>query len=220
MARRRRIWYPGAVYHVMNRGNRQAPIFKDPADYVDFLEIIGNIRENHPFIIHSICLMTNHFHIAIETGDTKLSLIMQKILSIYAEKFNRRHGYHGHVFEGRYFAPLIENELYFLEVSRYIHLNPVKAKMVRDPAVYDYSSYGLFIPVEPDHEVGKLKKMLSELVCTDRVLNAFEGDSKEMYREFVERKMTHSEAESQIRKDIKEDENWMPQWGQTPAGSD
>ncbi len=216
MARKNRIWYPGAIYHVMNRGNRKADIFKDPADYVNFLDIIGDIREKYPFTIHSICLMTNHFHIAIETCETKLSQIMQKILSIYAEEFNHRHGYHGHVFEGRYFAPLIENERYFLEVSRYIHLNPVKAQLVRDPAFYEYSSYGLFIPTEPDHEMGKLEKLIAELVDTERVLNAFEGNSKERYREFVERKMAHAEEEQLIRREIKEDEKGMPLWGQTP----
>ena len=216
MARKNRIWYPGAVYHVMNRGIRKSDIFEDPADYVNFLNVIGDVREKHPFTIHSICLMTNHFHLVVETEETKLSTIMQKILSIYAEDFNYRHGYHGHVFEGRYSAPIIENMIYFLNVSRYIHLNPVMAQLARDPAAYEYSSYGLFIPAGPDHKAGKLEKKIAELVETEKVLNAFEGNSKEKYREFVEERTSHTEEEELVRKDIKEDEKGMPIWGQTP----
>ena len=145
MARQKRVWYPGATYHVMNRGNRRTAIYKDHSDYVHFLEIMRMVKERYPFTVHSICLMTNHFHVSIETGDTELWKLMQKILSVYAEEFNHRHGYNGHLFEGRYTASLIEDERYFLEVSRYIHLNPVKAMMVREPGAYPYSSYNLFL---------------------------------------------------------------------------
>ncbi len=145
MARKRRVWYPGATYHVMSRGNRRTAIFKDHTDYLYFLELVSKVKGIYPFKIHSLCLMSNHFHMSLETMDTELWKIMQKILSVYAEEFNYRHGYTGHLFEGRYTACLVEDERYFLEVSRYIHLNPIKAAMVREPLAYDYSSYKFFV---------------------------------------------------------------------------
>ena len=82
MARQKRIWYPGATYHVMSRGNRRSAIYKEHSDYVHFLEIMRMVKEKYPFTVHSICLMTNHFHMSIETGDTELWKLMQKILSV------------------------------------------------------------------------------------------------------------------------------------------
>lgn len=205
MPRKNRIWYPGAIYHVMSRGNRRSEIFLKDNDYELFLIYLKMIRDKLGFKIHSICLMTNHFHILIETETVELSKIMQKLLSMYAEEFNYLHGFTGHLFEGRYTAKLIEDERYFLEVSRYIHLNPVKANMVRDPLDYDYSSYGMFV----EGKVG-LQGIISEIVTTDRILEYFDqGDWKE-YRMFVEGKNSHEEQEMLIQKDMKEDDMWLP----------
>ena len=214
MARKKRIWYPGATYHVMSRGNRRTAIFTDKSDYLTFLKHIEIIKEKYPFRIHSICLMTNHFHVAIETGNCELWRIMQKILSIYAEEYNHRHKFTGHLFEGRYTACLIEDERYFLEVSRYIHLNPVKAQMVRNPLDYEYSSYGMFVDSPgTDEKPGgntKVSALISGLVNTDRVLDAFRHNSREQYRMFVEGKISHAEQEMLIQKDMKEDDMWLP----------
>ncbi len=205
MPRKNRIWYPGAIYHVMSRGNRRSEIFLKDNDYELFLMYLKMIRDKLGFKIHSICLMTNHFHILIETETVELSKIMQKLLSMYAEEFNYLHGFTGHLFEGRYTAKLIEDERYFLEVSRYIHLNPVKANMVREPLDYDYSSYGMFV----EGKVG-LQGIISEIVTTDRILEYFDqGDWKE-YRMFVEGKNSHEEQEMLIQKDMKEDDMWLP----------
>ena len=162
MARKRRVWYPGAIYHVMSRGNRKKNIFEDVEDYVRFLDIVQDAQEMYGFTVHAICLMTNHFHIEIETSEVALSRIMQRIKSLYAEDFNYRHHYSGHLFEGRYNACLILNDRYFLEVSRYIHLNPVKAGMVREPAAYEYSSYGAYAPCDEDRPFGKAGKMIEK----------------------------------------------------------
>lgn len=210
MARKKRTWYPGATYHVMSRGNRRAAIYKDHADYISFLNIIRVICRKHPFKIHSICLMTNHFHFILETADTQLWKIMQKILSIYAEEFNHRYRLTGHLFEGRYTSSLIEDERYFLEASRYIHLNPVKAAMVRDPLAYEYSSYGLFVCCAPCNKKKETETILSEMVDTSRVLNAFRHNPREQYRMFVEGKISHAEQELLIQKDMKEDDMWLP----------
>ena len=195
---------------MMSRGNRRTAIFKDHSDYIHFLHIIKLISEKHPFTIHSICLMTNHFHLVMETADIELWRIMQKILSIYAEEFNHRYGYNGHLFEGRYISSIIEDDRYFLEVSRYIHLNPVKALMVREPIAYEYSSYGLFVSEEQDDKGTDVEKLLSEMVDTSRVLSCFRNNPREQYRMFVEGKISHAEQELLIQKDMKEDDLWLP----------
>lgn len=210
MARKKRVWYPGATYHVMSRGNRRMAIFKEHADYLYFLEQVRMVKEVHPFKIHSLCLMSNHFHMSLETMDTELWKIMQKILSVYAEEYNYRHGYSGHLFEGRYAACLIEDERYFLEVSRYIHLNPVKAAMVREPLAYDYSSYKLFVNQAKSETQRKIDKYIEELTDTSRVLSGFKHNPKDQYRMFVEGKISHAEQEMLIQKDMKEDDMWLP----------
>ena len=213
MARKRRVWYPGAIYHVMSRGNRKKNIFEDVEDYVRFLDIVQDAQEMYGFTVHAICLMTNHFHIEIETADVALSRIMQRIKSLYAEDFNYRHHYSGHLFEGRYNACLILNDRYFLEVSRYIHLNPVKAGMVREPAAYEYSSYGAYAPCDEDRPFGKAGKMIEDLVDRSRILHMLadsQVEAREQYRLFVEGRASHEEHETLIRKEIGENEFWMP----------
>lgn len=210
MPRKTREWYPGAVYHVMSRGNRRSPIFKDEYDYRFFLRNIKSIREKQPFIIHALCMMTNHFHLEIETIDVEIWKIMQKILGQYAVYYNQRHSFKGHLFEGRYVSSLIEDDVYFLEVSRYIHLNPVKAMMVREPLSYEYSSYWLYVSEDNNAEDDLLQKEMSEIVETSRVLRSFGNNCREQYRMFVEGKLSHEEKELLIMKDIKEDEMWLP----------
>lgn len=213
MARKRRVWYPGAIYHVMSRGNRKKNIFEDVEDYVRFLDMVQDAQEMYGYTVHAICLMTNHFHIEIETSEVALSRIMQRIKSLYAEDFNYRHHYSGHLFEGRYNACLILNDRYFLEVSRYIHLNPVKAGMVREPAAYEYSSYGAYAPCDEDRPFGKAGKMIEDLVDRSRILHMLadsQVEAREQYRLFVEGRASHEEHETLIRKEIGENEFWMP----------
>ncbi len=213
MARKKRIWYPGATYHVMSRGNRRTAIFTEPYDYLQFYKFLLEMKERFGFHIHAICLMTNHFHMAIETCHIELWKIMQKLLSIYASYYNHKYHYSGHLFEGRYEAKIIEDERYFLEVSRYIHLNPVKAKMVREPVGYEYSSYKKYVCMDnkPKGIVSKeLYDFMEDLLETSRVLGAFGHNSRDQYRMFVEGKISHAEQELLIQKDMKEDDMWLP----------
>ena len=215
MARKKRIWYPGATYHVMSRGNRRNAIFKDSSDYLAFLEYLQLVKENLPFKIHSLCLMTNHFHMSIETYDKELWKIMHKLLLTYSANYNIKYKLTGHLFENRYTAQLIEDERYFLEVSRYIHLNPVKAQMVRSPLDYKYSSYELFVDspekfADDEKKKNKVSGLISDMVETDRVLSAFKHNNREQYRMFVEGKISHAEQEMLIQKDMKEDDMWLP----------
>ena len=160
-----------------------------------------------------MCLMTNHFHIAIGTDQVELWKIMQKMLHPYSMDYNHKYHFTGHVFESRYTACLIEDERYFLEVSRYIHLNPVKAKMVREPLDYEYSSYGKFVDGEGCgnyRRKSKCAQMIYELTDTSRVLSCFRNDPGEQYRLFVEGKISHAEQEMLIRKEMGENESWLP----------
>ncbi|WP_100407536.1 transposase [Bacillus solitudinis] len=145
MARKPRVWFPGATFHVTSRGNLRASIFYDDADRLRYLSLLEKNRSQYPFYLHAYCLMTNHIHLLFETIDTPTKDIIKRLHSLYAIYFNKRHDMSGHLFQGRYHAELINDAPYFLEASKYIHLNPVEAKMISSPADYWWSSYSAFI---------------------------------------------------------------------------
>ena len=159
--------------------------------------------------------MTNHFHMALETQEVQLWKIMHKLLLAYAANYNNKYQLTGHLFESRYTAQIIEDDRYFLEVSRYIHLNQVKARMVREPLAYEYSSYSLFVTsgedlLQSDTDGANRKKPIADLVDTSRFFSCFGFNQKEQYRRFVEGKISHAEQELLIQKDIGENELWLP----------
>lgn len=199
MSREKRIWYPGATYHVMSRGVRRSSICKDLSDYEMFCMILKNTMEKEPFKLHSYCMMTNHLHLQITTITTEIWKIMNRLLGSYAKTFNQRYGYTGHLFESRYTSCIIEDPVYFLEVSRYIHLNPVRAGMVREPLEYPYSSYEYYV-----------SQKSNPLLEKDKILSFFATNPAEQYRRFVEGVVSHKEHESLIQKDMGENENWLP----------
>lgn len=204
MGRKKRAWYDGACYHIMGRGNRHCAIFKDREDYMFFMLLLGEVCKRFPFDLHAFCLMTNHFHLELTTGKDPIWKIMQPLMNHYARTFNHKNGHEGHLFDSRYTSCLIEDDIYFLEVSRYIHLNPVKAAMVREPLAYEYSSYRSYVDGSgKENEAGPM-------LDTSRILRCFHGNSRERYRMFVEGKISHAEQEMLIRKDIHEDERWLP----------
>lgn len=196
---RPRIWYENAKYHVMARSVRSLPLYKSEEDYEVFLKMIQVTKEKYPFILHSYCLMTTHFHMLITTKEDEIWKIMNRLLQKYAMYFNRKYGTRGHVFDSRYVSCVIEDGKYFLEVSRYIHLNPVRACMVRAPLEYRYSSYGSFFSDKKN-----------ELLSPQEVLDYFQGNQTEQYRLFVEGALSHAEQEILIQKDMGEDEKWLP----------
>ena len=143
MARPLRIQYPGAVYHVTARGNGRQRIYADSKDFGTFLELMGRLTERYNWLCHAYCLMSNHYHLLLETPDANLALGMRQLNGIYTQAFNRRHHKVGHLFQGRYKAILVDKDNYLLELCRYIVLNPVRAKMVNQPQSYAWSSYRL-----------------------------------------------------------------------------
>lgn len=141
MARPLRIEYPGALYHVTSRGDGREDIFADDADRLAFLSVLGAVVERFDWRLYAYCLMDNHYHLMVETPKANLSLGMRQLNGVYTQRFNRRHGRAGHVFQGRFKAIVVDKQAYLLELSRYVVLNPVRAKMVRDPARYRWSSH-------------------------------------------------------------------------------
>ncbi|WP_216831529.1 REP-associated tyrosine transposase [Alkalihalobacterium elongatum] len=174
MARKPRIWFPGATYHITSRGNRRADIFYDLNDRYMYLSLLEKTRIQYPFHLHAYCLMTNHIHLLLETKDTPTKDIIKKLHSLYAMYFNKRHDTSGHLFQGRYHAEIIHDDTYFLEASKYIHLNPVEANMVERPESYRWSSYPAYI-----------SSISNPHVCTKRILSYFPYPQKKSYQTYV-----------------------------------
>ncbi len=178
MARPLRITFHGAFYHVTSRGNEHKPVFKDEQDREKFLEYLESATERYDAIIHAFCLMDNHYHILLETPSGNLPQIMRHINGAYTTYFNVKRDRSGHLFQGRYKAILVEKNEYAKELSRYIHLNPVRAKMVGTPGEYDWSSYKYYIG----------KKKTPEWLQTDFILKFFGRkavESRRRYKKFV-----------------------------------
>jgi putative transposase len=140
MARPLRINYPGAFYHVTSRGNERKAVFKSKRDREKFLEYLETATLKYNAVVHVYCLMDNHYHIFLETPSGNLPQIMRHINGAYTTYFNAKRSRSGHLFQGRYKAILVDADEYAKELSRYIHLNPVRADMVERPEEYTWSS--------------------------------------------------------------------------------
>ncbi len=180
MSRKHRICFPGATYHITARGNRKAEIFLEREDYQKYLTIFEKVQSTHPITLHSYCLMPNHVHLLIETDNLPISLFMKELHARYAIYFNRKYDLVGHVFQGRYGAKLIDSVTYFLEVTRYIHRNPLEANLVLDPEKYHWSSYPAY-----------LSKVQHPLINTTKTLSYFQNPRYMTYKEYVEKEDKH-----------------------------
>lgn len=145
MTRSLRLEFPGAIYHVMSRGNRRATIFHDDADRRAWLKILALVCDRHRCVIHGFCQMTNHYHLLIETSDANLGQSMSQLNGMYARHVNWRHDLVGHLFQGRYKAILVQKENYLLELSRYIALNPLRGQIVSSLDDWPWSSFPYFV---------------------------------------------------------------------------
>jgi REP element-mobilizing transposase RayT len=136
MPRLPRIEFTGAFYHIIVRGNNKQSIFLDDQDRYKYLGLLERYKKQHGFIIYAYTLMNNHVHLLIETLRTPISKIMQVINFTYTSYFNRKHKKVGHLFQGRYKSYLCDRDTYLLALVRYIHLNPVRAKLAKNPQEY------------------------------------------------------------------------------------
>jgi len=145
MARPLRLEYAGALYHVTARGDRRESIYTDDGDRREWLAVMEEVCRRFNWVIHAYCQMTNHYHVVVETPDGNLSRGMRQLNGQYTQRFNRRHGLVGHLFQGRYKAIVVQKESYLLELARYVVLNPVRAGMVQAPGDWSWSSYHLTV---------------------------------------------------------------------------
>ncbi|MBU0693504.1 MAG: transposase [Candidatus Omnitrophica bacterium] len=178
MGRPLRIEFEGALYHITTRGNEQKDIFLDGEDREKFFEYLQLTKIRYKITIHAYCLMNNHYHLLSETARPNLTQFMRDLNGHYTIYFNRRHRRCGHLFQGRYKAILVDKDSYLWELSRYIHLNPVRAKMIDKPEKYPYSSFKYFL--------GMVQQ--PEYLSTEFILNQFGRNQLEQirsYKQFV-----------------------------------
>jgi len=145
MARKPRIHYPGALYHVILRGNCGQPIFLREEDRYRFFLLLQEGTCRFGCRVHGYCLMTNHLHLALQVGELPLSHVMQNLSFRYTRWINWRENRTGHLFHGRYRAILVDADAYLLELIRYLHLNPYRAGMIDDPVSYPWSSHRAYL---------------------------------------------------------------------------
>lgn len=178
LPRKLRYEIPGCYYHVMARGNEKADIFLDDDDYEKFLTVMANTIKRCNWYCHAYCLMPNHYHLLIELNEKTLSRGLQYLNSVYAQAFNRRHTRVGHLYQGRAKTPIIEKNSHFFELTRYIALNPVRARLTRKPEDWPWSSYRATIGLEP----------CPDYITSDGILINYGDDrldSIRQYRRFV-----------------------------------
>jgi len=191
MARPIRIDFEGAVYHVTSRGNERRKIFFSRKDYEKFKEYVGEAKEKYRFILHGYVLMTNHYHLLIETPEKNLSKIMHHINSSYTTYTNVKRKRSGHLFQGRFKAIVVDKDSYLLELSRYLHLNPVRAKIAERPEDYPYSSYKTYILSQGEALV--TRSTILEMLTTK------ETEARKRYKTFVEASLGE-DVESPLKK--------------------
>jgi len=176
MARPLRIEFEGAVYHITSRGNAREDIFQDDEDRKDFLDILQKVTEQYNWLCHAYCLMSNHYHLVIETPEANLSKGMRQLNGVYTQGYNKRYQRAGHLFQGRYKAIVIDKESYLLEVCRYVVLNPVRAGMVRQPEHWKWSSFRATAGLEKAHPC----------LTVDWILGQFGRQRKRAIKRYVE----------------------------------
>jgi len=171
MARKLRVEVEGGLYHLIARGNDRQDIFHSPEDRQKFLALLIKEKVRSPFFLYAYCLMTNHLHLLLERQLDTVGSIMLRVLGGYSRYYNRRYKHVGHVFQGRHKSILCQSDRYLGELVRYIHLNPVRARMVVSPEEYPYSSHRAYLGLEQD-----------ELTDIDPVLRLF-GNKRDAARE-------------------------------------
>ena len=145
MPRKPRIEFEGAFYHVITRGNQRQKIFKDASDYQKFIQFLTIYKNRYHYSLYAYVLMSNHVHLLIETRETPLSKILQGINQSYTMHFNKTYRTVGHLFQGRYKAILCDRDAYLLALLRYIHFNPVRARLAEKPGQYPWSSHQAYL---------------------------------------------------------------------------
>jgi len=191
MPRKPRIEIGGGLYHVITRGNNRRKIFRSHDDYLRFTRILEQQKAKLPFYLYAYCLMPNHLHLLIEMRDDPVSRVMQRVLTTYSQYHNRKYKKVGHLFQGRYKSILCQTDRYLGELVRYIHLNPVRARMVKRPEDFEYSGHRAYLGLDK-----------SGLVDVEPVLRHFGASRKravETYIRFVESSLAEQSQDEYYR---------------------
>jgi len=192
MTRPLRLEFPGAVYHLTARGDRRGDIFLDATDRQTFLKLLEKEVRQQAWRLYAYCLMSNHYHLLVETPDGNLVAGMRRLNGAYTQAFNRRHGRVGHVLQGRYKSIVVDRDAYLLELARYIVLNPVRANMVKRVEDWPWSSY----------LVTAGKAAAADWLEADWLMRQF-GDetaaARDAYRRFVRAGMAGTSPWEQLR---------------------
>ncbi len=192
MSRPWRIEYEGALYHLLSRGNERNDIFMDPTDRTVFLDTVGEMSERFEISIFAYVLMNNHYHLLAKTKQANLKKAMQWFGTTYTLRFNRRHFRSGHLFQGRYKSMLIQNNDYLLQLSYYIHRNPLRAGIVQRLDGYRWSSYNAYAYGR------KNPKWLS----TNLILSQFKG-KQDCHRSYRENVLKYASEEKSLFEDLR-----------------
>lgn len=189
MSRPLRIQYPGAWYHVMNRGRRAENVFADKPGYQSFLELLKESAEMWNVRIAAYCLMPNHYHLLIQTPDGNLSRFMRHVNGVYTQRFNRSRGCDGHLFRGRYKSILVEEDAYLLQLIRYIHRNPLESGIVETFDGYEWSSHKGYVSTAKKWD-WLFKDFVLSMLTTDK------RQQRRAYRQFVAKENTDEIAQA------------------------
>lgn len=179
MPRRPREKCENSIYHVIVRGNNQGAIFLDDNDRDEYLKRLKRYKEKFKVSIYAYCLMTNHVHLLIYDNGQDISKVMQGLSLSYVIYFNKKYGRTGHLFQDRFNSVMVKRDSYFIYVSKYIHLNPVRANMVKDARNYKWGSYNIYINSEDEWEI----------IEPEPILDYFSIDYKEsrdLYKQYIE----------------------------------
>ena len=180
MPRQSRIDTPGALHHIMARGIEGGKIFRDNDDREHFIERLEKILKETETSCYAWALIPNHFHILLRTGPTPITTVMRRLLTGYAQWYNRRYRRQGHVFQNRYKSILCQEDKYFLELIRYIHLNPIRAKIVEDLdslCSYRYSGHSVIM--------GKIRNEWQDIKAVLVMFGEKKGPARRAYKTFV-----------------------------------
>lgn len=176
MSRPLRIEFEGALYHVTSRGNEKKAIYQELTDFELFLQILSAVCTQYNWIIHAYCLMTNHYHLLVETADGNLSKGMRQLNGVFTQTMNRKHNRVGHLFQGRFKAIIVDKDAYLLELSRYIVLNPIRAKMVNSIKEWPWSSWHCTTGSRP----------APAWLATDTLLQLFDSNKQQAITEYIQ----------------------------------
>ncbi|MDQ0257201.1 REP element-mobilizing transposase RayT [Evansella vedderi] len=176
---KKRIWTPGQQYHILNRGIRKESLFYEPQDCQFFLNLVERTHSKYPFQLTSFCLMNNHYHLQISSNGTEISkIIMYDINKLYARYFNNKYNYRGPVFEGRFTSKPVKDKRGILHLSKYIHFNPVEAKIVKNPEIYLWSSMMYYQP--------NVQTNIPPYMDLSPVINQFKGSNNQNKVKYIE----------------------------------